>query len=151
MGHVNDGGESRLRRGFATGAAAAFGGGGVGRCVGGDLLWRAERVRAMVRDVCAHSGRGREHRTASSVCLFSERVQKQTDRQTDSTIKKQTARREGDTYDNMSSEQGKQRDMEATPRGTYACGTRSETRTSPRLRWCGHHEVLDGVCRLIEV
>ena len=53
MGHVNDGGESRLRRGFATGAAAAFGGGGVGRCVGGDLLWRAERVRAMVRDVCA--------------------------------------------------------------------------------------------------
>ena len=52
MGHVNDGGESRLRRGL-TGAAAAFGGGGgVGRCVGGDLLWRAERVRAIVRDVC---------------------------------------------------------------------------------------------------
>ena len=60
MGHVNDGGESRLRRGFATGAAAAFGGGGVGRCVGGDLLWRAERVRAMVRDVCAESLRRRE-------------------------------------------------------------------------------------------
>ena len=60
MGHVNDGGESRLRRGFATGAAAAFGGGGVGRCVGGDLLWRAERVRAMVRDVCAQQRRGRE-------------------------------------------------------------------------------------------
>ena len=52
MGHVNDGGESRLRRGFATGAAAAFGGGGVGRCVGGDLLWRAERVRAMLSDAC---------------------------------------------------------------------------------------------------
>ena len=50
MGHVNDGGESRHRRGFATGAVAAFGGGGVGRCVGGDLLWRAERVRAMVRE-----------------------------------------------------------------------------------------------------
>ena len=48
MGHVNDGGESLLRPGFVTGAAAAFGGGGgVGRCVGGDLLWRAERVRAM--------------------------------------------------------------------------------------------------------
>ena len=66
MGHVNDGGESRLRRGFATGAAAAFGGGGVGRCVGGDLLWRAERVRAMVRDVCAERACGgeRKHRTA---------------------------------------------------------------------------------------
>ena len=49
MGHVNDGGESLLRPGFVTGAAAAFGGGGgVGRCVGGDLLWRAERVRAML-------------------------------------------------------------------------------------------------------
>ena len=61
MGHVNDGGESRLRRGFATGAAAAFGGGGVGRCVGGDLLWRAERVRAMCVGTCARSsGRGRE-------------------------------------------------------------------------------------------
>ena len=50
MGHVNDGGESLLRAGFfATGAAAAFGGGGVpggvGRCTGGDLLCRAARVR----------------------------------------------------------------------------------------------------------
>ena len=52
MGHVNDGGESLLRPGFVTGAAAAFGGGGgVGRCVGGDLLWRAERVRAMLSSV----------------------------------------------------------------------------------------------------
>jgi hypothetical protein len=58
MGHVNDGGESRLRRGL-TGVAAAFGGGGgVGRCVGGDLLWRAERVRAMsgTCGACAREG-----------------------------------------------------------------------------------------------
>ena len=74
MGHVNDGGESRLRRGFATGAAAAFGGGGVGRCVGGDLLWRAERVRAMVRrDVCAQHSSKRRERTPDARKLVSKK------------------------------------------------------------------------------
>ena len=98
MGHVNDGGESRLRRGFATGAAAAFGGGGVGRCVGGDLLWRAERVRAMVRrDVCAQLEAEGEN-TGRAKTLVSKN------------------RPGGDTYDSMSPDQGKQRDMDATTR-----------------------------------